>query len=366
MSRTSIYRFLFAGGGTGGHLYPALAVAQQIKVLKPEAEILFVGTKKKIESRVVPQYGFEFKPIWISGFSRKLTLSNILFPVKVIVSIIQSLLIVIKLKPRVAIGSGAYVSGPAIWAASVLGAKIILLEQNSYPGITNRILEKKAEEIHITFEESKKFFREQDKLKLTGNPVRINLQLLDKEEALKKFNLDSRKKTVLIIGGSGGSKDINRAISNSIVELSSQNIQVIWQTGQIYFDEYCKHESESVRVLPFIDDMSAAFSACDLLVARAGATTITEVAYLGIPVIFIPSSHVAANHQYKNAKAISDASAGILIEDKNLNSTLADVIKQLIFDNGRLNELKKNIASFAKPEAANMIAESAIRLAEKF
>lgn len=365
MSRTSIYRFLFAGGGTGGHLYPALAVAQQIKVLKPEADILFIGTKKKIESRVVPQYGFEFKPIWISGFSRKLTLSNLLFPVKVIVSMIQSLLIVMKFKPRVAIGSGAYVSGPAIWAASVLGAKIILLEQNSYPGITNRLLERKAEEIHITFEESKRFFREQNKLKLTGNPVRTNLKLIDKADALKKFNLLSKNKTVLVLGGSGGSKDINRAVSNSVAELSSKNIQVIWQTGQTYFDQYCKHESEYVRVFPFIDDMSAAFSASDLLVARAGATTITEVAYLGIPVIFIPSPNVAADHQYKNAKAISDASAGLLIEDKNLHSDLADTIKQLINNDERLDELKKNIASFAKPEAANIIAESGIRLAEK-
>ncbi|MDQ7815399.1 MAG: undecaprenyldiphospho-muramoylpentapeptide beta-N-acetylglucosaminyltransferase [Melioribacteraceae bacterium] len=365
MSKTAIYRFLFAGGGTGGHLYPALAVAQQIKVLKPEAEILFVGTKKKIEARVVPQYGFDFKSIWISGFSRKLTLSNLLFPLKVVVSMIQSLLLVMKFKPRVAIGSGAYVSGPAIWAASVLGSKIILLEQNSYPGITNRMLEKKAEEIHITFEESKKFFRNQNKLKLTGNPVRMNLALIDKIEALKNYRLDSKKKTVLVIGGSGGSKNINEAVSNSVSELLADNIQLIWQTGQTYFDNYRKFENESVRVFPFIDDMTAAFSACDLLIARAGATTITEVSYLKIPVIFVPSSHVAANHQYKNAKAISDASAGILIEDKNLNSTLADSIKKIINDEKKLEQLRRNIAAFAKPEAARIIAEDALRLAEK-
>jgi UDP-N-acetylglucosamine--N-acetylmuramyl-(pentapeptide) pyrophosphoryl-undecaprenol N-acetylglucosamine transferase len=365
MSKTAIYRFLFAGGGTGGHLYPALGVAQQIKALKPEAEILFVGTKKKIEARVVPQYGFEFKSIWISGFSRKLTLSNLLFPLKIIVSMIQSLWMVIKFKPRVAVGSGAYVSGPAIWAASVLGSKIILLEQNSYPGITNRILEKKAGEIHITFEESKKFFRDQKKLKLTGNPVRMNLSLNDKAEALKNYKLDSKKKTVLVIGGSGGSKNINEAVSNSVSDLTSDNIQIIWQTGPAYFDQYKKYENESVKVFPFIDDMSAAFSACDLLIARAGATTITEVSYLKIPVIFVPSPHVAANHQYKNAKAISDASAGILIEDKNLISTLADSIKKIINDEKKLQELSRNIGAFARPEAARNIAEGAIRLAEK-
>lgn len=364
MSSTRIYRFLFAGGGTGGHLYPALAVAQQIKLLKPEAEILFVGTVDKIESRVVPQYGFDFKSIWISGFSRKLTLNNLLFPLKVVVSMIQSLWLVMKFKPRVAIGSGAYVSGPVIWAASVLGTKIILLEQNSYPGVTNRILEKRAEEIHISFEESKKFFREQKKLKLTGNPVRVNLKMIDKAEALTKFELDAKKKTILILGGSGGARNINNAIADAINELNENNIQVIWQTGQFYFEEYKKFESKGVKVLPFIDDMSAAFSACDLLIARAGATTITEVSYLGIPVIFVPSPHVAANHQYKNAKAISDASAALVIEDKDLKTSLCKTIIDLINDESKLAELRKNISAFAKPDAAKVIAESAIKMAE--
>lgn len=364
MSSTRIYRFLFAGGGTGGHLYPALAVAQQIKLLKPESEILFVGTKKKIESRVVPQYGFNFRSIWVSGFTRKLTLENILFPLKVIVSMIQSLLIVMKFKPRVAIGSGAYVSGPSIWAASVFGSKIILLEQNSYPGITNRILEKRAEEIHITFDESKKYFRDQSKLKLTGNPVRVNLKKIDRAEALKQFDLATDKKTILILGGSGGARSINDAIANSINELVENNIQVIWQTGEFYYNENRKYNNNLIRVLPFIDDMSAAFSACDLLIARAGATTITEVSYLGIPVIFVPSSNVAANHQYKNAKAISDESAAILIEDKNLKSNLVNTVIEVINNEEKLGEMKKNISAFAKPNAARVIAESAIKMAE--
>jgi UDP-N-acetylglucosamine--N-acetylmuramyl-(pentapeptide) pyrophosphoryl-undecaprenol N-acetylglucosamine transferase len=364
MSSTRIYRFLFAGGGTGGHLYPALAVAQQIKLLKPESEILFVGTKKKIESRVVPQYGFNLRSIWVSGFTRKLTLENILFPLKVIVSMIQSLLIVMKFKPRVAIGSGAYVSGPSIWAASVFGSKIILLEQNSYPGITNRILEKRAEEIHITFDESKKYFRDQSKLKLTGNPVRVNLKKIDRVEALKQFDLATDKKTILILGGSGGAGSINDAIANSINELVENNIQVIWQTGELYYEGNKKYNNYSIKVLPFIDDMSAAFSACDLLIARAGATTITEVSYLGIPVIFVPSSNVAANHQYKNAKAISDESAAILIEDKNLKSRLVNTVIEVINNEEKLGEMKKNISAFAKPNAARVIAESAIKMAE--
>lgn len=364
MSSTKIYRFLLAGGGTGGHIYPALAVAQQIKLLKPESEILFVGTKKKIESRVVPQYGFDFRSIWISGFSRKLTMENILFPLKVIVSMIQSLMIVMKFKPRVAIGSGAYVSGPSIWASSVFGSKIILLEQNSYPGITNRILEKRAEEIHITFDESKKYFRDKKKLKLTGNPVRVNLKMIERSEALKQFDLATDKKTILILGGSGGARSINDAIANSINELVENNIQVIWQTGELYYEGNKKYNNNMIRVLPFIDDMSAAFSACDLLIARAGATTITEVSFLGIPVVFVPSSNVAANHQYKNAKAISDQSAAILIEDKNLKSSLVKTVIGVINDDKKLDELKKNISAFAKPNAALVIAENAIKMAE--
>lgn len=364
MSRTSIYRFLFAGGGTGGHLYPALAVAQQIKLMKPEAEILFVGTSDKIESRVVPEYGFNFKSIWISGFSRKLTLANILFPLKLIVSMIQSLLIAMKFKPRVAIGSGAYVSGPAVWGASVLGSKIVLLEQNSYPGVTNRLLEKKADEIHITFEESKKYFRDQQKLKLSGNPVRLNLNLIPKSDALKRFTLQTGKKTVLVIGGSGGARDINETVALYVSELISKNIQLIWQTGPFYYEQYKKFEGENVRVMKFIDDMSAAYSACDLLIARAGATTITEVSFLGIPVIFVPSSHVAADHQTKNARAISDASAAIMIEDKNLKSDLFPAIVELISDEMKLNSLRENIKAFAKPDAVKIIAGSIIKMAE--
>ena len=363
MTSKTPYRFLFAGGGTGGHLYPALAVAQQIRLMKPESEILFVGAKNKIESRVVPDYGFNFKSIWISGFSRKLNLSNILFPLKVFVSAIQSLGISFGYKPRVAVGSGAYVSGPVIWSASVLGAKIILLEQNSYPGVTNRLLEKRADEIHIAFEESKKYFRQESKLKLSGNPIRINLNLGDKIEAKKSFGLEDGKKTLLVIGGSGGAGSINNIIEKNINALTKAGIQILWQTGQFYFEKYKNLQSSNVKVLPFIKDMSAAYSACDLVLARSGATTIAEVAYLGLPVVFVPSTNVAANHQYMNAKALKEASAAELIEDKNLDAEFMPVVSELINNDLRREKLKKNILAFAKPEAAKVIAESAIKLA---
>ena len=342
MKSKTIYRFIFAGGGTGGHLYPALAVAQQIMQIKPEAEILFVGTKNKIEGRVVPEYGFKFKPIWVSGFSRKLNLNNLLFPIKLIVSTIQSLLINMKFKPRVALGSGAYVSGPVIWAASVMGSKIILLEQNSYPGVTNRMLEKKADEIHITFEESKKYFRRPEKLILSGNPIRINLKLENRSEALKNFDLDDSKKTLLVIGGSLGARTLNQSIASAVGDLTNEGIQIIWQTGPAYFETYKMFESQSVKVMAFVNNMSAAYSASDLVMARAGATTIAEVSFLGLPVIFVPSTNVAANHQYMNAKAIADANAAILIEDKNLENEITGKVEQLIFDESRLLELKKN------------------------
>ena len=364
MSKTSIYRFIFAGGGTGGHLYPAIAVAEQIRLLKPESEILFIGTKDKIESRVVPKLGFSFKTIWISGFARKLTLKNILFPLKVIVSMLQSLLINIKLKPRVAIGTGAYVAGPVVWGASVLGSKIILLEQNSYPGVTNRLLEKKANEIHISFEDSKKYFRHEEKLILSGNPVRTDVKLIEKNTALEKFQLKADKKTMFVLGGSLGAKSINEAVKNNINLFIEKGIQIIWQTGSLYYEQYKAFDNGKVKVFAFIDDMASAYSACDLLVARAGATTIAEVSQLGLPVVFIPSKNVAANHQYKNAKSLVDGNAAELIEDENLSDKLFAKVYELINNESRLAELKNNIKNFSKPEAARNIAERAIKLAE--
>ncbi len=359
------YRFIFAGGGTGGHLYPALAVAQQIRELKPQAEILFVGAKGKIEERVVPEHDFNFKTIWISGFARKFNLNNILFPVKIFVSLLQSIGINFCFKPRVAIGSGAYVSGPVIWAASVLGAKVMLLEQNSYPGVTNRLLEKKATEIHITFEESKKYFREQEKLKLTGNPIRISLKIKDRIEALSVFGLHPAKKTLLIIGGSGGARSLNLAVAKNIQKFEELGIQILWQTGKVYYQEFRRYNEKNVKVMEYISDMSAAYTVSDLVLARAGATTISEVSLLGLPVVFVPSSNVAADHQYLNAKALVDNEAAELIEDKNVNEELFDVISKLMFNEDRKNTLRNNIVEFAKPNAASIIAKSAIELAEK-
>jgi len=360
------YRFLFAGGGTGGHLFPAVAVAEKIKSKLPGADILFIGTKSKIEGTVVPKLGYKFKSIWIKGFSRKLSFENILFPAKVIVSIIQSIFINMKFKPEVAIGSGGYVSGPAIYGASLVGAKIILIEQNSFPGVTTKLLSKYADEIHVGFDDSKKYFSDQKKVFTTGNPVRQNLGSVKKEEALKDFNLSSAKKTLLIIGGSLGAGSINKAVAEIVERLKQKEIQVIWQTGKNYFETYKNLSSQNILIMPFINNMDAAYSACDLLVARAGATTIAEILALGIPAILVPSPNVAENHQYFNAKSLADKNAAILIEDKDINLNLIHEILAVIHDEKKLVELGSNAHALGKPDAAEIIADRAINFAVQY
>jgi UDP-N-acetylglucosamine--N-acetylmuramyl-(pentapeptide) pyrophosphoryl-undecaprenol N-acetylglucosamine transferase len=359
------YRFLFAGGGTGGHLFPAVAVAEKIKSKIPDAEILFVGSKSKIEAKVVPSLGFKFCPIWIKGFNRKFSIENILFPFKVIVSIMQSIVININFKPQVAIGSGGYAAGPAIYASSLFGTKIILLEQNSYPGITTRLLEKYADEIHISFDDSKKYLKHPGKIYTTGTPVRESLNSIDKASALKNFNLDPSKKTLLVLGGSLGAASINEAVSNSINFFKEKEIQLIWQTGKFYFQKYKHLSSKNIIVKDFIEEMNFAYSACDLLLARSGASTIAELLTLVIPAILVPSPNVAANHQYFNAKSLAESNAAILVEDNLLKDKLKEVLSSVLFDKEKLKQLKMNAAKLSKADAAGIIADRAIKFVEE-
>ncbi len=356
---------MFAGGGTGGHLFPAIAVAEKIRAIIPESDILFIGTKSKIEGSVVPKLGFKFKSIWIKGFARKITFENILFPLKLFVSLIQSVILNLKFKPNVAIGSGGYVSGPAIWASYFTGSKIILLEQNSYPGITTRILAKYADRIYLTFEDSKKYFSNQSNLVVSGTPVREELGKVEKKLAVKKFNLDAGKKVVLILGGSLGAETINKATAYAVGKLKSSGIQIIWQTGKNYFQHYKNLTNDSIKIYPFIENMNYAYSACDLVVARAGATTIAEIIYLGLPSVLIPSPNVAANHQYYNAKSVVDNNAAVMIYDNQAESKLTDTIVSLISNEEKLNGLKKEIEKLNKENSAELIAKFAIKLAEE-
>ncbi len=359
------YRILFAGGGTAGHLYPAIAVAEEIKKLKPEAKILFVGSKNKIEGSVVPKIGFEFRNIIVRGFVRKLSIKSILFPFYLLISLVQSLSIAMKFKPKVAIGTGGYLAGPAIWASSVMGSKVILIEPNSYPGITTRLLEKYADEIHINYNDTKNYLRRQHIIKLTGSPVRNNLRILDKKNALKQFDLSESKKILLIVGGSLGANSINNAIEKNLDSLLSNQIQLVWQVGKNYYDSYSRYQSGECKVFPFIENMEDAFSACDLVIARAGASTISEIALLGLPAVLIPSPNVAENHQYHNAKVLAENNAAILIEDKNIEDELFSTITKTLNDERMLNELKENVKKFAKPDASYQIAKNAINYIEQ-
>ncbi len=362
--RTNTYNYLFAAGGTGGHLYPALAVADTVRRDQPGSKILFVGTKKKLESRVVPESGYDFKSIWISGFSRRFNMNNLLFPLKVIVSGLQSFLIAFKFKPDVTIGSGAYVAGPVIWAASLTGSKIVLMEQNSYPGITNRMLEKKADIIFISYEGSKKYFRNSNKLRLSGNPVRFTKSNVNKEEALAGFGLDKSKKTILILGGSLGAASINLSIKENLDFFKKSDLQLIWQTGEIYYDRYKHLENGSVKIFPFMNNMPSAYSASDLVLARAGATTIAELSALGLAVIFVPSPNVAADHQTKNAEEFVQHEAAFMIKDSKLSPDLKSVVSSIIFDDLKLEQFRKNIKKFAKLDAADEVARGIKELAE--
>lgn len=365
MTSKSKYCLVFAGGGTGGHLYPAVAVAERIQNSFNETEIHFIGTKNKLEGKVIPKLGFHFHSIWIQGFSRTFNLNNILFPLKLIVSIIQSILINIKVKPQVAIGSGGYAAGPAIYAAYLIGAKIILLEQNSLPGITTRILQKYADEIHITYEETIKYLKKKENVFLTGNPVRNSLELIDKEIAKNKLNLKTDKKVVLILGGSLGARSINEAVKVNLKKFSDANIQLLWQCGKNYFDIYKNFNSTDVKVMDFIEDMQLVYSASDLVVSRAGATTIAELSILGKVSILIPSPNVAANHQYYNAKTLVDKEGAVLIDDQNASEKLFETVQSVINDNMRMKILSNNIKSFSNAKAAEIIAARVIQLAEE-
>ena len=359
------FKFLFAGGGTGGHLFPAIAVAEKIRAILPEADILFVGTKTRIEGRVVPKLGFKFKAIWIKGFSRRITVDNLLFPLKLMVSLVQSVIINLKFRPSVAIGTGGYVAGPAIWGSSLVGAKIILIEQNSYPGVTTKLLQNYADEIHLSYEDSKKYFRNERKLYMTGNPVRENLIRIKRSDALPKFGLNPQKKTLLILGGSLGASSINSVVASQLKRLTDLDIQVIWQTGIAYYEKHKNLSSEKVWISAFIENMNDAYSACDLVMARAGATSIAEILFLGVPAILVPSPNVAENHQYYNAKSLADKGAAVLLEDKYLKEKFFSEVKLHLLNDSKLTEMSRIAKQLSKPDATSAIAKRAIAYAKE-
>ena len=357
-------KFILSGGGTGGHIYPAIAIANELKSRFPDAEFLFVGAQDKMEMQKVPQSGYAIEGLWIAGLQRKLTLQNAMFPLKLVSSLLKSRKIIKKFKPDVVIGTGGFASGPLLQTANTLNIPTVIQEQNSYPGITNKLLSKKANAICVAYENLEQFFPK-NKIVFTGNPVRQDILDIDskRSEALSYFNLDENKKTLLVIGGSLGARRINQLIAKEIDFLRNNNLQIIWQCGNLYMADY-KHfsEVENVQVVSFIDRMDLIYAAADFVISRAGASSVSELCLVGKPTIFIPSPNVAEDHQTKNAKAIVDKNGALLIKESELDEKFESVFNKLIHDENLQKSLRENMKQLGKPNATKDIVEQIVKL----
>ena len=357
-------KFILSGGGTGGHIYPAIAIANELKLRFPDAEFLFVGAKDKMEMQKVPQAGYKIKGLWIAGLQRKLTLQNLMFPFKLTSSLWVSRKIIKAFKPSVVIGTGGFASGPLLQIANMLKIPTLIQEQNSYPGITNKLLSKKANTICVAYENLERFFPK-DKIVFTGNPVRQDILDIDskRSEALSYFNLDENKKTLLIIGGSLGARRINQLIAKEIDFLRNNNLQIFWQCGNLYYQDYNHFsDEEQIQVLAFIDRMDLVYASADFIISRAGASSVSELCLVGKPVIFIPSPNVAEDHQTKNAMAIVDKKGAIIIKETELDSSFEPIFSNLISNENLQKELSENIKKLAKPNATKDIVEQIVKL----
>jgi UDP-N-acetylglucosamine--N-acetylmuramyl-(pentapeptide) pyrophosphoryl-undecaprenol N-acetylglucosamine transferase len=360
-------KFILSGGGTGGHIYPAIAIANELKQRYPQCEILFVGASDKMEMQKVPQAGYKIIGLWIAGIQRRLTLDNAMFPIKLMSSLLKSRKIVKQFKPDVVIGTGGFASGPLLKAASGMGVPTVVQEQNSYPGITNKWLAKNADKVCVAYEGLEQFFPA-GKIVLTGNPVRQDL--LDvaskKEEAAATFGLNPYKKTVLVLGGSLGSRRINQLIDKEISWLLAQDVQLIWQCGKLYYEEYRHHgDKEGVNVLSFIDRMDLVYAAADVVISRSGASSVSELCVVGKPVLFIPSPNVAEDHQTKNAQAIADKQGAVMLKESQLDTQFQPVFKSLLDSEEKRHQLGSNIKKLARPNATNDIVEEIIKLLKR-
>ena len=349
-------RYLISGGGTGGHIFPAVSIANALRELDPQAEILFVGALGRMEMERVPQAGYQIIGLPVRGFNRAQPWKNISVMVDLMRSMRMARKIVKDFRPDVGVGVGGYASGAAMWQAAQMGIPILLQEQNGFAGVTNKLLKDDAAKICVAYENMDKFFPA-EKIILTGNPVRQNL--LDGKK--KKGN---GKKNLLIIGGSLGARTINEAIAAGIDKLKNAGINVVWQTGKIYYDQYKDRQSDNIEVLPFLADMPDRYATADLVISRAGASSISELCLLGKPCILVPSPNVAEDHQTHNAMALVNKNAAVLVRDAEAVEKLVDTALELIQDEKRLKELHTNILTLAQPDSAKRIAEEVIALAK--
>lgn len=353
---------MLSGGGTGGHIYPAVSIANELKLRYPESKFLFVGSKDRMEMEKVPQAGYEIEGLWISGIQRKLTLDNLSFPFKLISSLVKSWKLIRGFKPDVVIGTGGFASGPLLYVASMKGIPTLIQEQNSYPGITNKLLSKSVNKICTAFEGLERFFPK-EKIVLTGNPIRQDLTKnnISKQEAVKHFGLNADKKTILVLGGSLGARAINVQVAKILDWVKENDYQLIWQTGKLYIDDYKHLQDEmnydGIKIQAFLNEMDMAYASADVIITRSGAGTISELCVVGKPVIFVPSPNVAEDHQTFNAKALSSKDAALLIPEKDMEKELIPSLEKILKDDELIESLSRNIKKLALPNASKDIVD---------
>lgn len=358
---------MISGGGTGGHIYPAIAIANAWKEKHPDSEILFVGALGKMEMQKVPEAGYQIKGLPVAGLQRSLTLDNLSFPIKLLKSIRMASKIVKEFNPNAVVGVGGYASGPVLFAAQRKKIPTLVQEQNSYAGLTNKILAKKANKICVAYPLMDAFFPA-DRIAYTGNPVRKDILNLDgkKEKALAHFGLEAGKKTLLVLGGSLGARTINQAVLKDMKALNEDGYQVLWQSGKFYFKEMLEKteaaELKHIHLREFIREMDLAYAAADVIVSRAGALSVSELSLVGKPVIFIPSPNVAEDHQTKNAMAFVNHNAAWILKDDEAVGSLKEKVDELMQDPAVGSALGRNIKSLAKPDAANAIVNELEKL----
>lgn len=362
-------RVIISGGGTGGHIFPAVSIANAIKALRPDAKILFVGALGRMEMQRVPAAGYEIKGLPICGFDRKNLLKNFKVLYKIWKSQRMAKQIIKDFQPQVAVGVGGYASGPTLNKAAAMGIPCLIQEQNSYAGVTNKLLAKKAEKICVAYEGMQRFFPA-EKIILTGNPVRQALldTTISREDAIKSFGLDPAKKTILLVGGSLGARTINESVLQHLDIVKSSDVQFIWQTGKYYSaaiaEQLKGQDIPNLKVTDFISDMGAAYKAADLVISRAGASSISEFCLIGKPVILVPSPNVAEDHQTKNALALSTRDAAIYVKDAEAPAMLLELAVKTVNDEAKLKSLSENVLKLALPDSADIIAKEVIKLAQ--
>jgi UDP-N-acetylglucosamine--N-acetylmuramyl-(pentapeptide) pyrophosphoryl-undecaprenol N-acetylglucosamine transferase len=369
MDKGQSYRILIGGGGTGGHVFPAIAIADALKVMHPGAEFLFVGATGRLEMEKVPEAGYPIEGLPVAGFQRRLTLKNISFFFRLAASMMKSRKIIRRFKPHVAVGVGGYASGPILKAAVRHGIPILIQEQNSYAGVTNRLLARSARSICVAYEGMERYFPA-DKIHLTGNPIRQHLldSSADKSADRKAFGLEPDRKTCMVVGGSLGARTLNQSLLSGLDRLDRDDLQLIWQCGKSAFMKIKEQVDVSglsnIRVMPFISKMERAYGAADVIVSRAGAISISELCVIGKPVILVPSPNVAEDHQTRNAEALSSRNAAIMVPDKDAQGLLVDAIFELLNDEGKQQELSGNIKKLGIPDASVRIAVEVTKLME--